>query len=182
MILGRKAIRETQDLLVLMDLLGAEGHRVKMVHLELRDCLDHLVFLDVLVLLAHLWWSLLVEGQMKKEVLIHLRFLRFVLKIQRVLVHQESRLSGDLLGKLVLLGVQDLLVQEDRRENVEKLVKQVLVETLDQQGVQALQAHLVKQDGMEAMVCPVLQEKLVSLGLLENRVHQVFQVDGALVE
>lgn len=165
----------------MMDLLGPEGHWVKMVHLDPRDCLDHLVLLDGLALLAHLWWSLLVEGQMKKVVLIHLQFLRFVLKIQRALVQQESRLSGDLLGKMVLLGVQDLLVQEDRRENVGKQVKQVFVEILDQREFQALQAHLVKQDGMEATVYLVLQEKLVSLGLLENRVHQVFQVDGALV-
>lgn len=46
-----------------------------MVHLDLRDRLDYLVFLDGLALLAHWWWSLLVEGQMK-EVLIHSQFLR----------------------------------------------------------------------------------------------------------
>ena len=49
--------------------------RVKMVHLDPRDCLDHLAFLDGLVLLAHLCWFLLVEDQMK-EVLIHSLFLR----------------------------------------------------------------------------------------------------------
>lgn len=151
-----------------------------MVHLDPRDCLDHLAFLDGLVLLAHLCWFLLVEDQMK-EVLIHSLFLRFVLRIQRALVHQESRLSGDLLGKLVLLGGQDLLVQEDRRENVAKLVKQVFVETLEQRELRALQAHLVRQDGMEAMVCLVLQEKVVTLGLPENRAHQVLLVDAALV-
>lgn len=99
---------------------------MKLVRLESRDCLDHLALLDGPALLAHSCLFLLVDQM--KGALIHLQFLRFVLRIQRALVHQEFRLLEDHLGKLVLPGIQDLLVQEDRRENVVKLVKQVLVE------------------------------------------------------
>jgi len=99
---------------------------VNLVRLEKRDCLDHLALVDGPALLAHSCLFLLVDQM--KGVLIHLQFLRFVLRIQRALVYQEFRLLEDHLGKLVLPGIQDLLVQEDRRENVVKLVKQVFVE------------------------------------------------------
>jgi len=52
---------------------------------------------------------------------------------------------------------------------------------MDLREFQARQAHLVKQDGMEATVCLVLQEKLVNLGPLESRDQQVLQDDVALL-
>lgn len=48
--------------------------RVNLVHLESRDCLDHLALLDGPALLAHSCLFLLVDQ--KKGVLIHLQFLR----------------------------------------------------------------------------------------------------------